>query len=116
MLRASTAALKHVLLNNGLRRSHKASSSQDGPLSNPIACRAPTVVVPSVRSSRTRQMSSQMLGSPSVLTVTSWHPNPSIHAASERAACGSPPPHIETATANVMRVCPLQLAVVLSLR
>ena len=44
-----------------------------------------------------------MLGSPSVLTVTSWHPNPSIHFASKRAACGSPP-FIETAAAKVMPV------------
>ena len=87
-------------LNNCLRPPHEASDSQDGPLSNPIACRVTwktDLVHPSARSSRTRR-------SPSVLTVTSWHPNPSIHFASKRAACGSPPPVIETAAANVMPV------------
>ena len=65
---------------------------------------ASTIVFLSARDSRTRRMSSQMLGSPSVLTVTSWHPDPSIHFASERAACGSPPPLIVTVAGNVMPV------------
>ena len=61
-----------------------------------------TVVAPSTRSTRTRRMSLQMLGSPSVPTVTSWHSTPSIHFTSKRPACGSPPPFIDTAAAIVM--------------
>ena len=74
------------------------------PAESPGGLISSTVVVPSARSSRTRRMSSQRLGSPSVVTVTSWHPNPSIHFTSKRAECGSPPPFIETAAANVMPV------------
>ena len=79
-------------------------SQQSHCLQSPGGLILSAVVVASARSSRTRRMSSQMLGSTSVLTVTSWHPNPWIHFASNRAACGSPPPFIETAAANVMPV------------
>ena len=73
--RASIAAFQHVFLDNCLRRSHEASDSQDGSLNNPIACRvtggliSSTMVVPSARSSRTRRMSSQMLGLPGTQSI-----------------------------------------------
>ena len=63
-----------------------------------------TAVDPVARTSRTHLMSSQMLGSPSVLMVTSGQPSASIHFASMRAACGSPTPLRDTATANTMPV------------